>query len=486
MRVHRPSGVPCLQVGDVGKAVDYYRTFFGFAPVTVSGQAALLHGHGVFLALRAGPRAEDPPVPDAVILVAQPEILRRRLDDRGAHLVGPGTARPDCSYGFRDCYGNVIAVGPAGGVSALRRRIAEPLDTARRALDRSRTARAEHRGLLAFREFLRARPRTSGAYFLHFTEGLLHWAGKTAGLVPGDVPLVLLGSALPSAERAWVRENLGRPFHHIDLRMDDAGVLEFLFAAAGDDFGWLEPGCLVLNPGLFAELSALGRDTSVACAWSWDSGAGFPIANTHLAFFSAGTIAEVRDAGIDVGPGVYARERFNRQVEGRRCYSRTPSRALRELAGPAVPGGMAFYEPTVLYQLAARTLGKRISQVRELSGYGTPQGATAGDESSDELMYIAGLGHADVLEEFSGYFHDAEVRLRYLLAEYLALAPVAATLPDWYGRRLAAVTETLAAQGIAEESVADLCTRHLVEERGLSPHAAALAVGRQEPAGGPG
>ena len=44
------------------------------------------------------------------------------------------------------------------------------------------------------------------------------------------------------------------------------------------------------------------------------------------------------------------------------------------------------------------------------------------DESSDELFYIGALSYADVLEEFSGYFHDPAVRLLYLIAEHVVLA----------------------------------------------------------------
>jgi hypothetical protein len=493
-RVRSPGGVPCLTVGDVGKAVEYYRTFYRFEPLAADVESALIGGHGTHLRLRLGargwqgPRADGAPPPDAVVLVTQPRILRRRLDDWGAHIVpaqelGSGW---DEFFGFRDCYGNVVAVGPTGGSGGLRRLIAEPLDDLRRQLDERATARAEAHHLAGFRDFYRRLPDRPSRYFLHFNGGLLHWVLKTAGYVPDEVDLVLLGSDLPPEERNWVAEHLRRPFHHVDLRLDDAGALEFLFAAADRNFGWLELGCLVLNHRLFAELTDIEPDTSVNCVWSWDSGFGFSVANSYLLFTNVDGIRRVRASGVDTGPGAYAYERLNRQVEGRRCYTHLPSRSLcRRLAEvvpldaagrPAVPGGMAVFESTVMYQLAARLCGLRVNPVRPLTGYNTLRGEAVQDDSSDEVLYVGGLGYADVLEEFSGYFHDSDVRLRYLMAEYLTLAPVAARLPESYRQRLAGVVAALADHGVAPNEVEELCRRHLVQARGLSGAAADAVV----------
>lgn len=497
--MRHPSGVPCLTVREIDKAVWYYRRFFGFVAVGQDPDGATLHGHGTELRLRRSPtgwdgaRGSGLPIPDALILVRQPELLRRRLDDWGAHLVPTeelGRGWEGC-YGLRDCYGNVIAVGPTSGVAAVGRRVAEPADGVRRFLSERATTRAETRQAAAFRDFYQRLPDHRNIVYLHFTGGLLHWVVKTAGYLPDHINLVLIGSGLPPSERAWVREQLHRPFHHVDLRLDDAGALELLFATNRTHFGWLELGCLVLDGRLFDELAVMHPDTSLNCTWSWEPGFGFPLANPYLLFVSVDAIARVRDAGLAVGPGIYAYRRRNRQVEGRRCYTRTPSRAVRRRLGqllpaddaglPRIPGDLATFETTMLYQLVARACGLRVHKVRSLTGFNHIQGGQVQDDSSDELLYIGGLGRADVLEEFSGYFHDVDVRIRYAIAEFLTLAPVAADLPAGYQERLDRVTALLAGHGLGADAVEQACREHLIGVRGLSRAAANAVI--QPPAG---
>jgi hypothetical protein len=483
--------VPCVNVTSVPKAIQYYQRFFALRPVWAERDRALLRGHGALIGLREGAPAHGQVAPAAWLIVADPARLRLRLDDLGAHLVPPAELGLDNSpqwtkyFGVRDCYGNVLAVGPAAGfTSGLVRRAAGPVDSGRRAVDRWRTARAESQRFAAFR---RQRTGTTGrhpTFFLHANGGLVHWLAKTASYVPDDVDLVLLGSDLSVEERDWVARHLGRPFHHVDLRLDDAGAWELVCAAELGDFGWLDLGCLVLDPAVFGELAEPRPGVSFACAWSWDPGLGFPIASPYLMYSYGHARVAVRAAGSAVTPGVYAYDRINRQVEGRRCYSRTPSRSLRRILSqllppaeggrPAVPGDSHFFDTTVVYQLVAMASGQKLARIRDLRG-----GAEA--ESCDELFYISGLAYADVLEEFSGFFHDPGVRLRYLLAEYLALAPVASSLPGWYGMRLAGVVEALAQHGLTPQAASRTAWSHLVQDRGLSPTAADLICGTAGP-----
>jgi hypothetical protein len=485
----RPGGIPVLPVADVRKAAAYYRRFFGFAEVThreLAGRSTLLRGHGVVLELRLETAGRGPAgVPGAVLLVERPERMRRELDDLGAHLVtaaelGPGWER---FFGFRDCYGNVIAAGQAGGIGpAARRMLGEPADAAELAVRERRRGRAEQRHLAEFRAFYEGLSDQRDIYYMLVTGGLLHWVRKALSLVPSSVNLVLLGSDLPADDLHWLREQAGRPFHHVRLRLDEAAGWEFLFAVNRGNFGWIDPGCFVLDARIFGELSQVGPATALNCAWSWDSGLGFPVASTQLVFVNAAAIAAepVRRSGTS--PGMYSYQRMNRQVEGRRCYTRTPSRAQRQLLSrllpasasgrPAVPRELPFFDTMVMYQLVARACGFGVARVRNLESLGHIRGAEVEDESSDELFYIGALSYADVLEEFSGYFHDPGVRLLYLIAEYVVLAGTAAGLPQRYPDRLQQVTAELSRRGLPAADVPATARDHLMRVRGMSAPAA--------------
>jgi hypothetical protein len=315
-----------------------------------------------------------------------------------------------------------------------------------------------------------------------FTGGLLHWVIKAVSHVPRHVNLVLLGSDLPADEVAWVSSRMDRPFHHIRLRLDDPGGWEFLFAVNRHHFGWIGSGAFVLDERIFGEFARIDPGTSLNCAWSWDSGIGFPIARPHLLFVNVDTIAAVRQHRIDACPGMYSYERLNRQVEGRRCYARKPSRAqLRQLrrllptdgsGRPVMPHTMTFFDTMVMYQLLARSYGFDINLIRDLEGFGHVHGREVEDESSDELFYIGALSYADVLEEFSGYFHDAGVRLLYLIAEYVILARSAGWLPEHYQKRLEQITAELSRQGLSPQAAREAARSHLIEGRGMSAEAA--------------
>ncbi|MEV6810773.1 VOC family protein [Micromonospora sp. NPDC051296] len=488
----RPGTVACLTVGDIGKAVAYYEQFFGFRAHLVESTAAWLTGHGATLRLRLGPPtttgADDRPDPDAVLYVRQPEVLRRRLDDWGAHLTSGTTLGEQWRgyYAVRDCYGNLLAFGSTGAPSALLRPLYEAGDDARRWLGRQIGDRDQRRESRRLRDFHQRHQIPRGAYYLHVTTGLLHWLLACERRLPPELPVVVVGSGLTAQESDWLARQLPRPFHRIAARRDDAGVLELVFAATTGDFGWIEPGCLVLDHRVLTDLAAPAGGVALRCAWSYDAGLGAPLAAPYLLFFDADAIRQVRAAVSGISPGIYAYDRFNRQVEGERWYTRTPSRRQRQrLAAvvpraadgrPATPPGTPFYDTTVLYQLAARTCGWSVRPVRSLRANNHVRGGAVQDDASDELVYIGALGHADPLEEFSGFFHDSSVRQRYLFAEYVTLQPVADRLPDSYRTRLAAVVEALAAQGLRPDDAHAAVRDYLRTVLGLSAAATASVL----------
>jgi hypothetical protein len=461
-----------VPVGDVAKAAAYYERFFELRPRSMDQESALLIGHGVQLRLRRGdgPASDEPA---AVLRVVAPEVLRRRYDDLGAHLHDlPG------GFGVRDCYGNVLHLV---GRAPLRGAVADLADRGLRWIGRTVDAVRDRREARRWRA---AAPRRPGVVFLHAGRGLLHWLATTERhLAAAGADVVVIGSDLTADERDWITGELRRPLHQVSRPMDDAGALELLFAGARHDFTWVELGCLVLDAAVLRDLAAPPEDAALTCAWSYDSGFGFRVAAPYLLHVRAAALGRVRRTR----PGVYSWRRFNRQVEGRRCYSRVPGRRMRAAMGtppdpdgrPRVPAGLPFFETTVAYQLAARSRGFGTVPVRTLEALGNARGADVQDEYSDELVYIGALSYADPLEEFSGYFHDDAVRLLHLLAEHVALAPFAGTMPEPYRERLDAIEDALRERGIAPAAVPALVAEHLVAARGLSRAAAERATGQR-------
>jgi hypothetical protein len=388
-------------------------------------------------------------------------------------------------FAVSDRYGNVLRFG-AGGRAAggAERWIAAQLDSLQVRRSERRRASVEAPHLAAFREFYGALPDRRDVFYLFFSRHLLHWVAKAMRHVPAEVNLVLLGSDLPADERAWAAAT-GRPFHHVDLRIDDQIAWDFLFAVNRRPFGWLDSDCLVLDGGLFAEMSRLDGRSSMNCAWSWDSGFGFPLANTFFLFVDTDAIAEVRAAGLPASPYAHDFEWQNLQVPGRRCYARRPTAAQRARllsvlppgpgGRPATPYGMAYYDTMVTFQILARTCGRPVRQVRTLEGFGQLRGRPVQDESSDELVHIGGVSRADSLDEHSGYFHDRQVRLLYLIAESVILGS-APELPDYYRRRLDRVSAVLSAEGLDPAAARRILGEHLGGTRGLSPRAVAAVL----------
>jgi catechol 2,3-dioxygenase-like lactoylglutathione lyase family enzyme len=479
-----PGPAGSLTVPDLGRSLRYYREVLGFQTISGNGRVAVVGGHGLRLQLREDAKAAGAPdsrgTPDITLRVRQPGRVRRALDARFADLVEPADLAPgsDASFAMVDCDGNTLGIAPSRMLCGpARRRLAELTDDARIRLSERFRHREESAHLASFRRFYQRLGDNRDIYYLFFSEGLLHWVSKSLSCIPAATNVVLLGTALPAAEVAWLQEHAGRPFHHVRLRIDDLIAWEFLFAVNEANFGWVDSDCLVLNPDLFGELARVDPGTSLNCAWSWDSGFGFPIANTFFMFVNAHVISALRRQRIAVTPSTYRYSIANQHIPGRNCYVRRPTRAqltrLRTIvpAGPdlrpATPQGMSYFDTTVMYQLLARTRGYPINQVRDLAGFGHLQGRAVQDESSDELLHIGAISKADVLDEFSTHFHSRDIYLRYLIAEYLVLDG-ATTLPARYADRMAKVTAALGRNGLTPSAAEEMVRQHLAQERGLS------------------
>ncbi len=485
-RTSRPTGVPRIPVADVDTATWYYQRFFGFVPAHSDTSGTLMTGHDV--AVRLEPAPDGPPARHPTVLyVDRPSVLRRHLDDLGAHIVDDEvTNHWPAAFGVRDCYGNVVDFCPTAGVGAVRGALSDRLDRTSRAVSRLRAERRQRRETDRLRDHLDERGGPPGTFFVHAHRGQLHWLAATVGRLPAEIDVVVLASAMTAAEHDWIRAHLDRPLHIVEDRLDDSGALELVCDASPADFGWIELGCLVLDPAVLGELARPPAGTSFACAWSYDSGTGFRVAAPYLLHVGVDALRAVRGLDASATAGVHGWHRFNRQVEGRRCYSRVPTRRTRELMGrvvppgpdgrPRIPADLPFFEATVVLQLLARLSGFEVHPVRELSALGNARGDHVQDEYSDELVYIGALSYADPLEALSGYFHDDGVRLLYLLAERVVLAPLAATMPAEYGDRATALDLALTGLGHDPAAAADTVVQHLVADRGLSETAAHRVV----------
>jgi catechol 2,3-dioxygenase-like lactoylglutathione lyase family enzyme len=490
MRLRRPrrkapraTGVPCLKVADITEAIDYYENVLGFHSIRWHGAtSAFLSGHGTTIHLRQEPheRPSQTCGPDAVLHIPRPRSLRLHLDDLRAPLLTEELTEEWAEFfGVADCSGNVLAIGRSAGPGARVERWAlDPVDDLSRRVNEWRRRREERPHLDELRRFYEGLADKKDIFYLFFSSGLLHWVRKALSYVPESVNLVLIGSDLPPEELTWIKNHVRRPFHHVSLRIDDQIAWDFLFSINRRNFGWLDSDCLVLNPHLFAELADIDEKSSLNCTWSWDSGHGVRLANTFLLFVNVDVIEKLRARGLDTSPYSHDYEWQNLHVPGRRCYSRRPSRKqLRHLStflpddgsGRIVtPKGMPYFDTMVMYQLLARACGYPINLTRRLEGFGHIRGLQVQDESSDELLHVGGASRADALDETSGYFHDSDVRLLYVIAESIVLSRGADGLPAYYDERHREILATLDRNGLSPQSALTAIRRHLMEVRGMS------------------
>jgi hypothetical protein len=345
--------------------------------------------------------------------------------------------------------------------------------------DRRRGARtlASHRQ--EFRDFYQKLPDKNGIYYMFFSRGLLHWVTKALSFVPDDVNLVLLGTALPEDEQEWIRDTLGRPFHNVEMRINDKLAWTFLFDANDHNFGWLDIDCFVLNSDLFAEMRTVSDQDGVNGAWWYDTGYGYELSATYFQFFSVRAIQALRAEGVAHSPNCYSYRPVCCPPLDQHFYSEALTRRIRrqllavvppdENGRPQPPAREAYFDTTVMPQLMARARGFGAGHVRDLRRLAWNHPGF--EEISDELIHIGAVSYASVLSENYKPTRDPEIEMRYLLADNVALG-TAEHLPAPYAQRRQVITDALAQAGMTPQVALDAARRHLIDERGLSGPAA--------------
>jgi hypothetical protein len=494
-------------VDDAQAAAAYYRDVLGFEQIATLGgnppRFALVRRYGALVLLQSAPdqaraqRGAGPPW-DAVLMVDDVPAAHADLTRRGARVSDvDGRGIGWDSFEVVDCCGNVLCLGESA--QRLLDRLTPPRpplfqQAAGRVLQtwhRRRSVAQERALTREFRAFYERLDNKHGIFYMFFTTGLLHWVAQAASFVPPEVNLVLVGSALTDDEREWLARRSGRPFHHIRLPVDDVTAWEMFFATNRYDFGWLDIDCFVLNEELFTQLTAIDPGVSVNCAWSWDTGHGFRLANTHFLFVNVAAIRAVAAHGVSTSPCTYDWSGSQRPFGPRRCYLKTPTRRQRELMLKVLPADAdgrpmllwdsSYFNTLVTYQLLARAVGYPIGQVRDLSRRCVmPENVDSNDpedwpeDMSDELFHLFGISY------YRNYDYQPDITALYLAAECIMLDNTVADLPSSYAERRASVAAELAALRVRDPRA--LFRDHLVHARGLTEAAADKVVARATPA----
>jgi hypothetical protein len=359
---------------------------------------------------------------------------------------------------------------------------------------RARATRALTAHRRQFREFYRGLPDKKDIFYVFFSRGLLHWVTKALSYVPDNVNLVLLGSALPDYEQEWIGQTIRRPFHNIELRINDKLAWTLLFDVNEHSFGWLDIDCLVLNGDLFAEMSAIADSNSVNGVWWHDTGFGFAVAATYFQFFNARAIRALRAARLAHSPNCYSYHAVGCAPFGNRFPAEPVTRRVRrqllrvvppdDAGRPRVPAGESYFDTTVVPQMMARTLGFGAGRVRDLRRMAW--NVASGDEFSDEIVHIGAVSWSSMLSEFHSAHRNRTIEVRYLLADNVALG-TARHLPGPYAQMRELVTAELAQVGLTPAAALEAARDHLTSERGISAHAADLVLtdARERHAGQP-
>jgi catechol 2,3-dioxygenase-like lactoylglutathione lyase family enzyme len=487
--------LPCLLVDDLPRASEYYREVLGFSRTELLGQppAAVLarRAEGAVLLQRSSAPAQPytqrryaPQAWDAVIYVADIDRVAADLHRRGARVqVGIGIAHvSDHTLEVRDDWGNLLAFAatPAGlrehARAAMQRVI--PAST-RIGLRDQRLARVERPHLEEFRAFYDQLTDQNDIYYMFFAGGLLHWVVNAERHIPGDVNLVLVGSALSPAEQDYIRAHLKRPFHNIRLGVDDNTTWEFLFAVNRRNFGYIDIDCFALNPALFGELAQIPDDVAVNAIWTYEAAPGIPIGCTHFTFINAAVVQELHRRGRDISPTNYDWAGSDIPSLHSRTYCRLPDARQRRMllevlppddrGRPLPPGEAPFFDTLVAYQVVASATGFRTNRTRPLvhrtqASLHTPGtgGRTWQQDMSDEVIHVGGVSY------YWKFFHLPEFRRLYLAVEHAMLSQVPDGLPPAYAARLDLLQRELGYLGLSDADAADLVWHHLETDRGLS------------------
>ena len=327
-----------------------------------------------------------------------------------------------------------------------------------------------------FQEFYAGLRDDRNVIYMFFTSGLLHWLYRALKFVPAEVNVVLVGSDLTPAERGWV-ETCGRPFHHIDERVDDVTVLEFIFRTTRHHFGWLHIDCFVLNPRLFDELASFEKDVVANCIWSHPMSGGVDTLHSAFVFLNHDVITKLREEGIEVSPSTYNWEgsSLGRTVTGRPLYSRIPTREHTELLRrvlPPDPTGLplfsqpgSYFQILVLFQLVANAFGYRLNHVRTL----VRDGSASAAHYSNEIIHVNGVATYRRCKESE----RTAANLNYFMllqADFAILSLMGEGIPLAYERLRDELARELRRLGVSEEQTRQnlfgfLLMRGVSEER---------------------
>lgn len=503
-------GVPCLLVGDLHRAAEYYRDVLGFDLVESMGDPPAMvfarRAEGSLL-LQAAPddgrslshrRFADGSW-DALFFVDDIDRVAARLRANRASIeFGIGiTGVSERTLEVRDEWGNILAFAATydGLRQALRHVVRRTVPARVRVARRDhRLARQERPELIAFQRFYHRLERKRDPVFMFFTTGLMHWMVSAERHVPPDVNLVLLGSGLSEEEQGWIRDNLDRPFHNVGLEIDDNTAWEFLFATNQFDFAYMDIDCFVLEPSLFSDMMRFPGDAAVNAVWTYEAAPGVPIGCTHLVAVNVEAVRELRRRNRYMSPTNYDWEGSMVPTLHHRTYCRVPTPRQRrmllqvlpadERGRPRSPGASPFFDTLVAYQLMAATAGYRTHPVRPLAHRTQAMFAeqNAADEHrvwqqdmTDEVVHVGGISY------YSRVFHASDLRRLYLSSEYTILSGVAGGLPGAYTERLRSISRRLGNLDVKPEEAPELIFRHLVRDRGLSVTTAERVLGRPVP-----
>ena len=302
---------------------------------------------------------------------------------------------------------------------------------------------------MRFERFYRELPGADRSYFMFFSSGLLHWAASALRLLPLSVPLVLLGTALEAEERSWAEKRSGRPFHHFDLRIDDASALDLLSDTAETGFGWIHIDSFVLHPPLLEELRTPGPE-AVRTVWTTTQLGPVPVAHSALAFFETEPVRRLRETGLRASfkPHSYSISGRDRHAGERQVFDRVPTRDEIEVTRdvlpwtgeglPAYPSGYDYFPLLSWYQAVAHAQGHPSRAIRD---YARSDGAVNG-QFTREVIHVNGVAtYRDVYREVTrDHPEDSKLRslplVRFypqlLQLESVVLASSAQTLPESY------------------------------------------------------
>ena len=311
-----------------------------------------------------------------------------------------------------------------------------------------RTKRLEKPHFEGFARFYQGLADKRDIFYLFIRSGLLHWVSKQLEFVPEDVNLVLVGTALDRAELEWIAQNTSRPFHHIELEIDDNAIWEFLFEVNQYSFGWLEIGCFVNNSHLFHELTRLEPDVAFNCIFTHTE----RHRRTFLEYFifvNVEGVKTLRDKGIEVYPSRYSYNGVVRS-EHRNAYHRVPSsrdralvtKLIREESGADYQGfrGQVLNQKVFelyffighLFYLHLKEFGFRINRIRHLTA---PTHLNYYNFFSDEVITALHLTRYEEIYRINGpkFHQDLDMTLQ---ADYLLLLESLQRFPKNYRNRL--------------------------------------------------